>query len=71
MPTLSTEDLNDFRGIIVGLLRRLTLLLFILSCALHDGTLLYLSVGTRAVIGQFCGLYSTVRPAQKAEKLGL
>ena len=25
--------------------------------------LLYLSVGTRAVIGQFCGPYFTVRPA--------
>ena len=28
-------------------------------------TLLYLSVSTRAVIGQFCGPYFTVRPANR------
>ena len=68
MPTLSEEQSTiskiSLRGIILGLLGIFTLLLFMLSYALHHDILFFLSVSTHAVIGQFSELCSTVLPAK-------
>ena len=47
----------------VLLLKAISEQFWILLVPFNKSTLLYLSVSTRAVIGQFCGSFVTVRPA--------